>query len=302
MNADIIQKLEKLKNYYGLSSNHLLIMKTLLTKDLTVFDISKKTGIPKNRIYGFVKDLVSKGLVTKVDERPFKLSIKNLNENIYKFLIRRFGELTQTYIKIYELLEEKKKEPHIRYFVGTEDYISEVLDLIKNANSLKIMCSKGRIPYFLYPFNEKIFLKTRTFVAKKRAVFTGIEQSYSLYRKYQEFLKQGKEITYIIDKDSVKNHIKYLKSYLNRTLFKSFVSDLKRKLNSFKLSIILIPDPLYIHIHLTENCVLKNIVSGELNIGVRVDSKSVAKVYHDLYEIYVEKGTDIRKHFKSRKW
>lgn len=302
MSTDMIQKLEKLKSYYGLNSNHFLIMKVLLTKDLTAFDISKRTGIPKNRIYGFVRDLVSKGLVRKVDTRPSKFSIKNLNENICNFLTKRFDELTGTYIRIYELLEEKEKEPNVRYFVGTKSHILEVLDLIKNANSLKIMCSKERVPYFLYPFNEKLFLKARNFVAKKRAVFTGIGQSYFLYKKYHEFLERDKEIIYVIDENSVKNHIKHLKSCLNRTLFKSFVSNLNKKIDSFKLRIILIPNPLYIHIHLTENCVLKNIVSGELNIGVRVDSKSVAKIYHDLYEIYIEKGIDLKKYLRERKW
>jgi len=296
----VIDKLEELREYYNLKERHIEIIRALNEKELSADEISKKTGIPKGRIYDFLNEMLEIGLINKINTSPALFNTKNFNLCISSFLASKFNHLVQGHVKLYNMLEGKQDIPSVNYFIGGEAFIKEILALVTEKTSVKVMCMKDRVPFFLYPADIKEFRKSRDIISKKRGLFTGKGcASYNLYMEYFKFLERGSELRFMLDKGSFERHLQNLRKGIGPKAFKKFLSQLRNNLKNLNLHIDLVENPFYIHLFLSDKKIIMNIVSGNTNVGVTIESTDVVKVYEDLYESYLQKSIPIQDYLKT---
>jgi predicted transcriptional regulator len=297
---DIINKLEELREYYNLKERHIEIIRALNGKELSADEISEKAEIPKGRIYDFLNELLELGLINKINTSPALFNINDFNLCVNNFLNTRFNRLIRGHIKMYNLLEGKQDVPSITYFLGGEAFMKEIFNILSEKNFVKVMCMKDRVPFFLYPIDPGEFKKSREIISKSRALFTGKGcASHNLYMEYLKFLQKGNEMKFLLDRGSLERHFENLKKGIGKKSFKKFLLQLKNNLKNFNLKIDIAENPFYIHLFLSDKKVVMNIVSGNSNVGVTIESNDITKVYEDLYESYLQKSIPIQEYLKK---
>jgi DNA-binding transcriptional regulator GbsR (MarR family) len=296
---EIIEKLDKLKENYGLKKRHISILRALKSKDMVAEEIAEKTNIPKGRIYDFINELVHLGLIVKTSPNPAVFSIKNFETCIQNFLKKKFSKEIEKNIEVYELLEEKQDASKVSYFAGSESYIEETLKFFKEAESVRVICMKERPPYLLYPSKKEDFKLAREIISQKRNTYTGKgESAYSLYNGYFNFIKSGKPMVFLIDKISMDKHFERLE-LMGKEKFKKFLNELKNNLKTLSFKIFIIEDPYYINILSSDKKSVINIASERASIGFVIESYGLSKIYKGLCEDYQDSGIPIEKYLKD---
>ena len=196
---------DMLKVKYSFRENHILIMEALLNKNYGADNLSKKTGIPKGRIYEFLNFLLKNKIITSLGKHPKVYSINPLSENIANFLELKFSELSENEAAVRAIQMGHKR---IIPLNTSESLISNIRWLLVTRKSFKEITSIS-LPHLFYTNDPDKFEKFTNFFSGKEFTLSPNRVLNKIIRDTLWFAyKNSKEFIYVIDKSSLINYKK----------------------------------------------------------------------------------------------
>ena len=289
---DVIKELAK---EFDLKQKHLIILDVLFDIDVTAISLSKKTSIPMGRIYDFLNDLLSYGLIEKTSKKPYVYSMKNPSEKITTFLKYRFDNLIQKENKILDLMQKKQKTESLEMIHGGDEFTFKQIQLLSECKSIWTVVRHGSIPFPIYPVNSEEFQKVRSVIVNNRPTMahTTSEMTFMIHTAHKDAYERGKQFSAIIERSALKLNLDIIKSKLGTRFLKKMVQDIKDKVQRYGMKIYVIDEYVPMQIFITEKKVMLSIIHMSITTGVVIQSDEVVKLYRDFYNDMVERSRPI---------
>lgn len=286
---DVIKELAK---EFDLKHRHLLILDTLFETHLSALMLSKKTDIPMGRIYDFLNDMLSNGLIEKTSKKPFIYSMSNPDEKITNFLKYKFDTLVEKENKILDLMQKKQKIESLEMIHGGDDFTFKQIQLLSECKSIRTVVRHGSIPFPIYPSNSDEFQKVRNVIVKNRLTLahTTHEMTFMIYKAHKDAYEKGKHFSAIIEKSALELNLNIIRSNLGKLVLKKMIKDIKDKIQKYGMKIYVIDEYVPMQIFITEKKVMLSIIHLGITTGVVIQSDEVVELYKDFYDDMIERS------------
>jgi DNA-binding transcriptional regulator GbsR (MarR family) len=292
--------IRELATEFDLKGKHLLILDALYLEDLSAQQISKKTGIPMGRIYNFLNDLLSYGLVEKTSKKPALYSMKNPSEKITNFLKFKFDKLVEKENKIFDLIEKKQKIESLEVVHSGDEFTFKQIQLLSECNEIRTVVRHGSIPFPIYPSNSEEFQKVRSVIVENRATLahTTHEMTFLIHKAHKDAYMKGKHFSAIIEKNALDFNLEIIKAKLGNKFLRKMIRDILQKIQKYGIDIYVIQEYVPMQIFITERKVMLSIIHLGITTGVIISSQDVVTLYRDFYDEMIQRSKPITQFIK----
>jgi predicted transcriptional regulator len=292
---------EELREGFGLSDKHVLILNSLHEKDLDARQICHLTKIPKGRFYNYINDLISFRLLEKSEKKPYKYSMKNADDKIMDFLKYRFDNLVDREKRVVEMMEKKAQKENIELVHSGDEFTYKLLQLMDETMKMENIVRHGSIPFPLYPAVYKDFQKVRDVILKNRPTLahTSKPMTALIYKAYVDFYKEGKEFVAIVEKSALEYHFDIIKKNLGKAFLKSMIADIKERMKKYKIKIYVVDEYVPMQIFVTDKKVFMSIIHFGVTTGTVIQSDRLVNLYSEFFEDTVRRGKPIENYLKK---
>jgi len=289
------QVIKEMANEFDLKGKHLFILDILFDNNLSAYEISKKTNIPMGRIYDFLNDLISFGLIEKTSKKPALYSMGNPSEKITNFLKYKFDGLVEKEKKILDLMQKKQAIESLEMIHSGDEFTFKQIQLLSECRAIRTVVRHGSIPFPIYPSNSEEFKKVRDVIVKNRLTMahTTHEMTFMIYKAHKDAYEQGKRFSAIIEKSALDYNLGIIKSKLGRYFLTKMSEDIKDKIERYKMKIYVIDEYIPMQIFITEKKVMLSIIHLGITTGVVIQSDEVVELYRDFYDDMIERSRSI---------
>jgi len=117
-------------------------LRLLRNKNVSAYELSKKTGIPSSRIYSTLNELVEKGFVIPVDSRPLRYCPRPPSE-VFSGLLRQYEEmLSFLRVELQKMYLDHEQEEILAWNIhGRKEIMARAKDMIKEARQAIIVAA-----------------------------------------------------------------------------------------------------------------------------------------------------------------
>ncbi|MBN1376877.1 hypothetical protein JW949_00935 [Candidatus Woesearchaeota archaeon] len=284
--------IKELGTEFSLKFRYLLILEQLYNKSLSAHDISKLTNIPMGRIYSFLNELLSWGLIEKTSQRPALYTMTNPQENITNFMKYKFDDLVEKEKKILDYMQKKESIENIEIIHNGDDFTFKQIQLLAECRKIRTVVRHGSIPFPVYPSNSVEFRKVREAIEKNRQTLahTTHEMTFLIYKAHRDAYEKGKHFSAIIEKSALDFNLNIIKSQLGNDFLKKIINDLKRKIKKYGMKIYVIEEYVPMQIFIIENKVMLSLIHLGVTTGAVIQSEDMVSLYHDFYDDMVRRS------------
>jgi len=284
------QILRKLQKHYGLKEKEVLIISALQFNKAPADEICEKTKIPVGRVYAYLNNLVSKGLIERTSKKPYIYEIHNFNRNVISFMKHSRDTLIRRETEVLKLMRGSSSE-HIETLDTKEQFTQYHLNIIAEGQRIQIVCVTDSFPFLLYPSTWDKFQKQRQLVVSQRSTisFTDEETSYLVFKSYKEALQTGKKFEVIFEKAAFDRHIKILRDGFGDDYVKDFLQGIKSKVLQYGIQAHLLDEFITMQTDLNENRVGLSLRHENVTFGIVIFSKKVVQIYRTSFEQKLER-------------
>ncbi len=296
-----IKVLTELKTRYGLSEKHMLVLKTLRNKDLPAKRISSKTDISLGRLYEYLNDLLSYGLIEKKGKKPSVYSTEKMDEKVRNFLRIRFDKTVRDEKALMDLLRKRDMKDYVEVTKTKEDFIYTQLKMLGSCRKLYTITRFGSIPFLLYPSSNEKFVAFRKAVVKARPNLAGssYETVVMINKAYAEAYRENKKMVAIVCRESFDFHMSLARKELGEDFYQSMIDELKKRMKDYSVKIYLIDEFNPAQIFINDDTVYVSIVHGGSTFGTIIHSMDATDIYNHVFEGMVERGIPLRDYLKG---
>lgn len=292
---------EELKRRCGLSEKHIMVLKSLRNGDLSAKKISSKANIPLGRLYEYLNELLSYGLIEKRGKKPCLYSINDMDEKVRNFMKKRFDNVVADEKIILEMLQKQEEKDYIEVTRTKEEFTYSQLKMLSACKKFYTFCRFGSIALTMYPSDYNDFFKFREIVAKARPTLahSSKEMAMMVSKAHTDAYKNGKSLIAIVCKKTFNFHIDLVRKHLGEEFLLNMISDLKQKIKKYNLKIYLREENFPMQIFLNEDTVYLAIIHNGSTFGTIIHNKDVRDMYLDIYEDMIERSQPIEKYLKE---
>ncbi len=300
--------LSVLKRDFGLRKNHILILEALQQSDNTAEALSRSTGIPLGRIYGFLHFLESETLIDKSPQHPAVYSFQHKQEKLNDFLLHRFDRFLDAEAAIAHLLEKQNLKEETKVIDTSKEYVLETFNMLKEGGELKIIVRNTSVCPDLYPFDKKEFLKVRLLVEEKRkkkqktTLSSGTHPSSTLFMLFHEHTRKGFKIDYILTKQGVDLYFDILFKLFPRRFVHKIITEILARLHTYpNVKIHIVDDFIPYNLYLSPTRVQLVLThGGGVLSGFASNNSGAVSVYSDLYESIKKRSRSIASYLQRK--
>jgi sugar-specific transcriptional regulator TrmB len=294
---DVINELAK---EFDLNQKQLLILDTLYETNLSALALSKKTDIPMGRIYDFLNELLTYGLIERTVKKPYVYSMKNPGEKITHFLKYTFDNLVDKENRIFGLMHKKQKIEGLEMIHGGDEFTFKQIQLLSECNSIKTVVRHGSIPFPIYPSDRDEFQKVRNVIVANRMTLahTSQEMTFLIHKAHKDANEKGKKFSAVIEKSALEYNLKIVKSKLGNSFLKKMIQDVKNKIQKYGMKMHVIDEYVPMQIFITEKKVMLSIIHLGSTTGVVMQSDEIVNLYMDFYDDMVARSKPIEEYLK----
>ena len=166
----------------------------------TGMEISKKSGVPKTRVYDILEGLINKGLVNLIQEKPMVFKAINPEIGLKQLFKRKIEKTKEAEKEIISSLKKIKARPEEKPKI--HEKITTVLGYERMYNMFIELAGVAKKEISVFSVGEKIPYPAR--IALKRAVARGVNCRL-IATKYDEENKLALK-NHIIDGWKIKHH------------------------------------------------------------------------------------------------
>jgi len=279
--------IKELGKNFNLNGKELLIVEALIKEPLNAHKLSKTTDIPLGRIYDHLNNLIKVRLVDRSEKKPYVYSIDRFNENIADFLKYNFEDMVQKQHRIMHLLEHRaKKFDEIEIIESGDDFSFRTIQLLKEAKFIKNVVRHGSIPFSVYPDKIDDFSKVRKAVVENRTTlaYTTPEMTLMLYQSHEEAYKSGKNIEYIVERQSLNSYLNLIKKKFKKKFYNKMIEIIKERLEKYNVKIYVLDEFVPMQIFVTDKKVFLALIHLMHTQGIIL----MNKVAEELYSTYFD--------------
>ncbi|MFH1053408.1 MAG: helix-turn-helix domain-containing protein [Candidatus Woesearchaeota archaeon] len=289
------QIFQELQQGFDLSDKHILILEALYKKDLGASETCSETKIPKGRVYSYLNDLLRLQLIEKSEKKPYLYSMRESNNKIMNFLNYKFDSMVEKQKKIMDLLEKKSTIDNVEIIQSGDDFIFNLLKLIKEGKVFRSIVHHRSIPFALYPSNLKDFQKVREVITKNRPTYahTTKQMASIIYKSYTDAFRNKKRFFEILEKESLEYNLNIIKKELGAQFLKEMINDLKKKLENNRINIYVVDEYIPMHVFLTKNKVFLSLMHLGVTTGTIIRSDRIVTLYKEFFEDMLERSKPI---------
>ena len=299
--------LSLLESEFGLKNNHLLILEALQHKEKTAVSLVEDTGIPLGRIYGFLNDLEYQRLIHKTSSHPAFYSFHHKKKMIHEFITSKFNHLLDIGAKINSQLEDIEKEESTTVINNSNEFVLSSYSMLHQEHSIKILVrSSSAIPDF-YPFDENGLVTIRGAIEETRnkigkQTFTSGNITTQLFLKFQNYIKQGRKVEYIVTKEGADLFFSIIKKKFGAAKAKERALQIISQLKKYPNSVIyMTTDFVPYNVYLSKTKAQIYLTSGEgFIVGFTSNSRGVVEFYDKLYESIKKRVTPIHPYLRKK--
>lgn len=292
---------EELREGFGLSDKHVLILSTIYEKGLDARQICHLTKIPKGRFYNYINDLISFRLIEKSEKKPYIYSMKNADDKIMDFLKYRFDNLVDREKRVVDLMEKRTQQENIELVHSGDEFTYKLLQLMDETKHMDAIVRHGSIPFPLYPAVYKDFQKVRDVILKNRPTLahTSKPMTALIYKTYVDFYREGKEFVGIVEKSALEYHFDIIRKGLGKDFLKHMISDIKERMKKYKITIYVVDEYVPMQIFVTDKKVFMSIIHFGVTQGTVIQSDRLVTLYSEFFEDMVRRGKPIESYLKK---
>lgn len=175
-------------------------------------------------------------------------------------------------------------------------YRLRLIKLLNNAKKFDVLCRENVVPFFIYPHNEKDFIKYRKAIYKHKVLLVG-EPDLNLYNAYHKSYQRNIKVRIITAKKSLDNYFKIIKKSFGDKELNKRVKKIKSHLKKYKNVEILVLDEFNpISIYMSQRNCLFALPSGEEVFGFSTFGPQVRATFSKLFDEFWKRGIQIEKY------
>jgi len=268
---------------YDLSEKQTRILKALEFEDLTARKLSKQTQIPIGRIYEYINNLFSLGLISKSKKKPAVYSFSNKEDKIQNFIKNKFKETAEKEARVLSILEKSPGE--VKLLTAREDYILESRRIYDEEDKFFFIERAETVPFYFYPEDDEDYKRVRKFIKKKRELTLGNDSLEKLYKdNYFCNLKKDKKFISITNLKSINKFFEIMKRALGEEKFKKNVRRIIRLIESKNIHCKIVKEEYPYYLVITKNLVLICFFTSGKVINLLIRDKGVAEQFIVFFE------------------
>ncbi len=292
---------EELKRRCGLTEKQATVLKSLREEDLPAKKLASKSGIPLGRLYQYVNELLSYGLIEKKGKKPCVYSIENMNEKIRDFMKKRFDEVIENEKVITDMMQKKEESDYIEITKTKEEFMYTQLKMLGVSKKFYTLSRYGSIPFMIYPAKYEDFIKFRKIIGQSRPTLahSSPETTAMVNKAYIDAYKSGKSLIAIVSKESLDFHFDIARKKIGKEFLFNIVRDLKERIKKYKIKIYLLNEYLPIQIFVNENTVFLSMIHEGATPGTIIHSKNVSDIYLQMLEGMIARSMPIENYLKQ---
>lgn len=183
-------------------------------------------------------------------------------------------------------------------FSGREIGVTQLTYLLRSAKELNILYKSRTAPFFLYPHNEKKFLKYRKSREKRFKTMSG-KYDINIFREELKLFKKNLPIRYIIGKDALDLFFNIINEEFGDIELRKRVNEIKKNLKKYNVKIKIIDEfnPLTMF---TSDKQFQIIFPSEVDVyGFITSQSSIREVFSKLFEEYWNRAKPIENYLEK---
>lgn len=292
---------DELKKRCELNEKQILILKSLRNSDLTAKKISAKSKIPLGRLYDYINELLSYGLIEKKGKKPCFYSIDNIDEKIRNFMKSKFEKVLTDEVAVLSMLNGNEIKDSIEITKTKEEFTYVQLRMLSSCKKMYTFSRFGSMPLMIYPSKWEDFLKLRKAVSKVRPTLahSSYEMSIMVTKAYIDAHKSGKRLIAVMCKETFDFHIALARKHFGEEFVQNMIDDLKQKIKNYHLEIYLLNEHIPMQLFMNEDTVYLSMVHEGATFGAVIHSKDVRDMYIAMYEGMIDRSIPIDKYIKG---
>lgn len=283
-----------LKKEFGLRDKHIIIIQKLNDKKLSAYELCKETSIPQGRIYEYINELVSAGIIEKHGRKPAVYAISDLKKNLLWFTKHRIDGLIHSQSDMMSALHHGRQET-VELIDSSMKFTHIHMRMIAESKIFRGISVHRSFPYVLYPESVEDFLEVRKIITHARPTITHNtpELVLMVYRCYMDALKSGCRCELLFERESFDFHIKLLKRWLQPKRFNAIIGSIIGKLTKYNIRVGVIDEysPMEIECNEKNVCMIINYV-GVTN-GILITSKDAVNFVGQMFDAKANRSKDV---------
>jgi predicted transcriptional regulator len=287
--------INKLKHYFDLKDNHILILEALYNEDLTAEKICDKTKISRGRIYEFLNYLVEYKLVYQ-EKEPGKASIytlRHFEDQILMFLVQKIKEEV---LAERELLKNIHKKDKINVLVGNRHVAFTFCKLILSGNFLYGLTNNRATSSIFVPKKTEDYYEFNDILKNNKiSLFNTRKKIMRLVDgTFKTAVKDGLEVKRVINQQAIDILTKsileeYGKQKTIDCLKLAKLRSIRYKTAEFKVIKENYPN----HLFINDDCVYLMISSDNNVSAVLIQNKEAVQLYSEIFKEIFNRGTPL---------
>lgn len=290
----------ELKNRYGLKSQHLDILTHLQHEDLPADELSRRTGIPLGRLYGFLNGLLDDGLIEKSGRKPFRYSMQPPQEKILLFMKRQFDAAVRSQSEIMALLEQKGRVNHLEVIESSERFSYHMLQMLNEGKYFKTITRQTSFPFSLYSHDKKDFLAIREAIGKLRQTlaYHTPEIASMMFNTITEFHRKRRPYLEIVCKSALDSHLAFIRDEFGEDMRQRILDGIANKIKNYNYNAFVLDEFTPMQIFITDKRVLFSLIHQGKTTGVIIRSSDVVHLYEHLFSSMLARAVPIGEYLK----
>jgi sugar-specific transcriptional regulator TrmB len=279
--------LERLRKDFDLKENHITILDTLFSKDMTADEICKKTGIPKGRIYEFLNYLVDVDLVSKIRAVPAKYTVANFEKRIMDFLNFNFDNYLKKEMEIIDAMSDGKRIESIKMVKTREEHILQIRRSYISDKEFMIIERKNTVPFFFFPENDQDFRRIRSEISRRRPVLHRTDQHLIMYKNtfFSTLKTSRKSFRYLVNQTAINNYFDAYLAAFDKKKMQSQLQIITDIMKEKDVKVRVTKDIFPYHMFLTDKRLMLSLNLPESISGMLVESKGVINEYAGFFRM-----------------
>jgi hypothetical protein len=177
-------------------------------------------------------------------------------------------------------------------------YSSRLIDMVKFSKRMDIVCKTITPPFFVYPHNEKEFLKYRAAREKRRKTLTG-SNDILIFRAYKKLWKARCPVRYVIGQDSMDYFLKISLEEFGKQETLKRIEDIRKNLKKYDVKIKIIYEYNPLTLYLSEKDFLMVMPSMGEVYGFATSEEQVMQTFRKMFEEFWNRGRSIEEYLEE---
>jgi len=179
-------------------------------------------------------------------------------------------------------------------------YKDRLVEMIRKTKKMDILCKSNIAPFFIYPHNEKTFLKYRKRIEKRRKTLTG-KNDIDIFVAYKKMWERNTEVRYVVGKESVDSFFKMIGEEMGSREVKRRVANITKSLRKYKVSVRLLEENNPITMYLTDKEFMIAMPSVEDVYGFSTPETEITGTFRMLFQEFWNRSKPLEDYLKKFK-